>query len=193
MNPSRTRGTILLVLVVATIVLLVAVGMQWAGVVVQQPAALTLSATGQTLVPVASAAGVVLLGAIGALLLARGWGRRILGALVALAGAGLAADIAFTLPALVKSPQSVAALALQHAGLGIGDAALGGVRAEWSVWPVVAFACAVVAVAGGILVLVTARLWPAAQRRFERTAPADASPSSTWDALSDGDDPTARA
>ena len=193
MNPTRTRGTLLSGLLLATVLLLVSAGMEWAQVSVQQPAVLSLSATGQTLVPVVSAAGVVVLGAFGALLLARGWGRLILGALIALVGCGLAVDIALTLPALLERPEGVARLALQHAGLGIDSATLGGVRATWSGWPVTALVSALAAAICGVAVLLTARRWPVAQRRFERTALADASPSSTWDALSDGDDPTARA
>jgi uncharacterized membrane protein (TIGR02234 family) len=71
-----------------------------------------------------------------------------------------------------------------------------------SVWPTVAIVIGALIVLAGALVAFTAPRWPTSGRRYSRSrgVPADAveaeaapDPVSEWDALSDGDDPTAGA
>lgn len=66
-------------------------------------------------------------------------------------------------------------------------------------WPYLALGGALIVVAAGVLVALTARRWPGASQRFDATPPTSpqggssapqSSPVSDWDSLSAGDDPT---
>ncbi|MEZ5190663.1 MAG: Trp biosynthesis-associated membrane protein [Schumannella sp.] len=64
-------------------------------------------------------------------------------------------------------------------------------------WPYAAIGAGILMIVTGIAIAVTARKWPATGSKYSRVrlateggAPAD--PASDWDALSEGEDPTAR-
>lgn len=133
---------------------------------------------------------------VGALALAGPVFRVILGAMQALLGAGIVAS-----GLLVLSDPVAAGAPRVTEGTGVaGTEAVRGLvdAATTTVWPAVAIAAGAAAVLIGIGIAATARHWPARTRRYDavRLAPADGTERidrlDAWDALSDGDDPTAR-
>ncbi|MFI6497617.1 Trp biosynthesis-associated membrane protein [Nonomuraea typhae] len=133
---------------------------------------------GLTAVGLASLAGVV------AVLATKGAGRRVVGALLALCGAGLGWLI---LDAL--SSASIAAWARTVPAL---QAVAAPVYTVEPFWPVAAGAGAAVVLAGGVLAVVRGGRWTGMSARYDRR-PAGAGPAderSMWDALDRGDDPT---
>lgn len=165
-----------------------------------------ITATGDRAAAVLPAIAVASLALTSALALASPRVRPVLGVLLALFGVLAVVVSARVLADPVGSAAS-------------GVTALTGVEGERSVrelvdafdvtaWPAVAVALGVVAAAVGVMVMATARQWPARAPRFERPAedprgpirdghaPLDADSNQgsmgAWDALSDGRDPTAR-
>jgi uncharacterized membrane protein (TIGR02234 family) len=129
------------------------------------------------------ALAVAELAGAGALLATRGVARRMLGAVLVLAGAGMVAGAAY-------------GLATVDRGAAGGSAAA---------WPVLCLVGGLVAAAGGALTLARGHTWPAMGTRYERTgtgtgtvdrpgaADPQAGPAATrqaWDALDRGEDPT---
>lgn len=142
-----------------------------------------ISLTGGQLVPLGAALGWLALAGAAGLLATRTWGRRVIGAVVVLAGGGAGASaMAFGLTgaALIDS-----ALAAQDQAQAISVA-----RSAW--W--------IAAMVGGLLVLIGGALavmrgpgWPGLSRRYERAARPGAAPVggvAAWDALDRGEDPT---
>ncbi|MBN9606966.1 MAG: Trp biosynthesis-associated membrane protein [Actinomycetales bacterium] len=144
----------------------------------------------------ALAVGLAGLAAVAALALAGPFFRIVLGALVALLGAAgaLAAGVALADPVAASAPALTAATGVAGhdslTALVTGGGPTG--------WPVAALVVAILLGIAGLAVTLTARAWPRGTRRYERTRlagdgaenPNDAV--GEWDALSDGDDPTAR-
>jgi uncharacterized membrane protein (TIGR02234 family) len=130
---------------------------------------------------------VVALAGTGALLATSGWVRRLLGVLLALAGAGV-----------------LTGAVLGRAGLDTGSAGAGG-----TFWPIACAVGGVLIVLGGVTAARQGHRWPRMSARYDRNpaAPAPAGVSATpaprdpgaaaadhraaWDALDRGDDPTA--
>lgn len=127
--------------------------------------------------------------------------RHVFGLLCVLLGVALGA---LTWPLAISQPvEAVASTVTGATGITGRDAVaelIAGIDA--TAWPAIAAAAWVLLVAAGIAVLVTARRWPAGDRRYrtdigaaaargttDRSRPADAIDS--WDDLSRGDDPTA--
>lgn len=133
---------------------------------------------GLTTVALAGLAGVV------AVLATKGAGRRVIGALLALCGAGLA-----WLTYTAVSGQAAAEWARTQSVLqGLAEPAL-----TFDVlWPVVSGAGAALVLAGGVLAVVRGGAWGSMSARYDRK-PAAARASderSMWDAIDRGDDPT---
>ncbi|MEV4708246.1 Trp biosynthesis-associated membrane protein [Actinoplanes sp. NPDC049316] len=134
--------------------------------------------TGTEVAPWVLALALVALAGGGALLATRGAVRRVLGALLALAGLGV-----------------VAGAITGRAGLDVGAAGAGG-----TVWPVACVAGGLLVLAGGWSALRHGHEWPGMGARYERrpqeapAAPEDqrVDTRAAWDALDRGDDPTAR-
>ncbi len=133
---------------------------------------------------------------VGALALAGTVFRAILGIMQALLGAGVIAS-----GVLVLSDPVAAGAGSVTATTGVaGTEAVRGVvtAAATTPWPAVAIAAGAAAVLIGIGIVATARRWPARTRRYDavRLAPVEGEQRldrlDAWDALSDGDDPTAR-
>lgn len=133
---------------------------------------------------------------VGALALAGPVFRVILGVLQALLGAGIIAS-----GLLVMSDPVAAAAPRVTEVTGVAGTEAVRVLVEAAVttsWPVIAMVAGGAAVAIGLGIAITARQWPERSRRYDavRLAPADGEGRldrlDAWDALSDGDDPTAR-
>lgn len=120
--------------------------------------------------------------------------RRILGVLQALVGASIVAVVLVT----TADPIASSATAITDAtGISGRDSVAELVASvAGSAWPVVAVVLGVLVIATGLLVVLTAGRWPVSGRKYTRTRLVAADDSSQdavaeWDALSDGDDPTA--
>ena len=133
---------------------------------------------GTVLVPGARALAFVGLAGVAALPATRGRGRQLVGAVLAVAGAGAAAVL---VRALVD-PEG----ALSGARTGFGFAGSGSIG--FGGWPYVALLGALALLAAGVLAVARGRTWPALGARYD--APAAAKEPSLWDALDRGDDPT---
>ncbi|WP_157244741.1 Trp biosynthesis-associated membrane protein [Nonomuraea typhae] len=133
---------------------------------------------GLTAVGLASLAGVV------AVLATKGAGRRVVGALLALCGAGLGWLIVDAL-----SSGSIAAWARTVPAL---RAVASPVYTVAPFWPVAAGAGAVVVLVGGVLAVVRGGRWTGMSARYDRRPAGDgpADERSMWEALDRGDDPT---
>lgn len=153
--------------------------------------------SGRELAPIGFAAGWVALAGAAGLLATRTWGRRLIGALVALAAAAAGATaLAFALtgPAFIE-----AALAARS---------ITGVEASavaTTAWWIAALVGALLAAVAGLLALLRGPTWPRLSGRYERAAgvqpagggavepqgPAGAVGGiAAWDALDRGEDPT---
>ena len=155
-------------------------------------------ATGSQLGP-ASALGLVVMAAAGAMLLARRLVAVVLGA-VALLAAGAAGWTA--LRVLLDPVASVLPVAAEGTALTADSLDPAQVEASVTGWAVAGLALAVLAALVALVAVVTGRTW-GASRRYEREADAPASlpdqaqtrdaVADDWDALSRGEDPTERA
>lgn len=136
--------------------------------------------TGADVEPWVIGLALVALAGVGALLATRGLARRVLGGLLTITGAGVAAG------AIVG-----------RVGLDVGTAGAGG-----TIWPVVCVAGGLLIVLGGLSAARHGHEWPGMGARYERR-PAQQRPAIddvdqrvdtrlAWDALDRGDDPTAR-
>ena len=141
----------------------------------------TNDVTGATLAPGTRALALLGLAGVAALAATRDWGRLAVGAVVALAGAGICVVLIQVLadPAaavLERSPGDVAVTS---------RLALGG-------WPYVALLGGLLLLAAGLLTVVRGRSWSALGARYDApTEPKPPSEASLWDALDRGEDPTA--
>lgn len=153
----------------------------------------TLGVTGQQVNQSLSPVAIAALAAALALTIAGKIFRRILGVLIMLLGAGIAA-IAF---AVLRSPETAVAGRLAEA-TGIEGAAQAGMIAGVSTSFVVMLTvlAGVLLIVLGVLVLVFAGRWKAAGRKYESDAPAKARVSdepdriSDWEAQNEGYDPS---
>lgn len=201
----RAMWIALLCLAAAGVLALVSAGRVWgraelSGGPVGQPADNVVDVAGSDLLPAASALALVALAALLAVPATRRLGRRVIGAVVLLAGGLL------TVMALVT------ALDLQRQvvrWVDLGDH-LGSVATVTAVplWPAATAAAGVVIAGAGLAVAVLGPRWPGMGARYERPTnkaqtPSEAAsqppsegkprpqrPADTWDALDRGEDPT---
>lgn len=156
--------------------------------------------TGSQLAPLVPATGLLLLAGAVALFAVHGWGRVVLGLVLAVAGGVLVASGIGVLTGGVDV--TVDDLGEQ---IGLGRAT---VSAQVGAgWPVLATVAGLLGLLAGALVVLRGRRWPGLGRRYERTtgtadtaAPAPRRPSrpespedrhqAAWKALDRGDDPT---
>ena len=196
----RSLGLMLLFAVVGAAVVLLSVGQTWArGSVAFQDSTLHISASGSQTTGVPSALALVGLAAAVAVFAVRGFGRRLVGALLALAGAGAAA---------VSIGAATGSAALDHraaAAVGLSQATVG--QVSHAAWPWLAALGGVLLLLAGVLVITRGRDWPGMSSRYEaptgrrvvapgaaakRTAGTEpSSPNDLWKALDRGEDPTA--
>ncbi|WP_223167692.1 Trp biosynthesis-associated membrane protein [Nonomuraea sp. SYSU D8015] len=169
----------LAVTVLGCLLVLLAAGQTWVRVAQAGAVTPTGGQLGPALTPVALAglAGVV------AVLATKGAGRRVVGALLALCGAGAAAATWTALDGTAVTGWLAERNALR------GAAAL-----SWEIvplWPAVSGAGAALMIAGGAVAMVRGGRWAGMSARYERSGPAPAhDDKALWDALDRGDDPT---
>jgi len=158
-----------------------------------------LAASGDVAAPAIPPLAIAALALVGALALAGLVFRVILGVLQALLGAGIVASGVLTLLDPVGS--AIATITAATGVEGVDSVRLLVEASSTTVWPAVAIAAGMFAVVVGIGIALTAAQWPARTRRYDAVRWADSESTSgtagtdrldTWDALSDGNDPTAR-
>lgn len=178
---------------------LLAAGRPW---VTQQvggvPGVVRVSASGDQAAPGVAALAIVAGAGAGALLIAGLRASRLVGVLLALAGAGILASVA----SVVSDPRAAAAPAVPAATGRTGPLPDPAAVSPW-VW--VALVASLIVVTAGLVATARATAWAVPGRRFEQPAagvaarergderpqPAADDPIAAWDALSRGDDPTA--
>jgi hypothetical protein len=155
-----------------------------------------VAAAGDAAAPAIPPFALAALALVGALSLAGVFFRIILGVLQALLGLGIAVSGVVAL----SDPVQAAASRITEASGVDGVAAVQALvdQVAVSFWPGLAIVAGVFTVVIGVGIVATASRWPGRTRRFERSRaePGDGSLApdrlEAWDALSDGDDPTAR-
>jgi uncharacterized membrane protein (TIGR02234 family) len=197
-----TLGATLLLSVVGATLLLVAGGQSWvSGKVQAQGAIRTVTAHGSEVTGVPGAMALVALASVAAVFAVRGKGRRVLGGLLALAGAGAV----FAATAALGS-ESGALDEKAARSVGLSDVTASSVT--HSAWPWLAALGGVLVVAAGVLTVVRGAGWPGMSARYDApagkrsaagprrraagSAPAgQPTPADLWKALDRGEDPTA--
>lgn len=151
------------------------------------------TATGHDLNAALSPISIALVAAALALTIAGPVFRRILGAIIALLGAGTVVLVA----GVIGDP--LAALGGRITDLTGISGSSNASYVSWhqvSAWPAVAIACGAVAAVLGLVTALLSGRWSAGGRKYDASARAQAGRGgapdriSEWDALSDGDDPT---
>jgi uncharacterized membrane protein (TIGR02234 family) len=186
-RPRLTRrSTSVAVLATGAGITLLGAGQPWVRLDLDTALTATgITVTGSALAPLSVAAAAVGLAGVLAVLSARTWGRRVVGAVVAIVG-GAALVQVLTLAG------DLAARARDWWSVDVGSAAAEATAAT-TVWPAVTAAGLALLVAGGVLVLVAGRGWGGLSPRYEApTGAAAAAPDSgdLWQALDRGEDPT---
>ncbi len=197
MTPSRLRLLAITLPLVSSSIAFVAWSQPW--VQVRLADGRGLVAAGDVAAPAIPPLAIAALALVGALALAGVVFRVILGVLQALLGTGIAAS---GLLATADPVQSAAATITAATGVeGLESVRALVESATTTVWPAVAIVAGLLAVVIGLGIAITASRWPLRPRRFDavRLAPIDGAGDlpapdrqDAWDALSDGDDPTAR-
>lgn len=184
----------LVALLVGAVAVLVAFGMTWATVVapvfggpVHGNMNTEIALSGRELAPGGSAAGWVALAGVAGLIATRAWGRRLVGAIVGLAG-GVA---------------GVTSLTFGLTGSAFVDAAVAarGAQPPLSVtptlWWILGAVGGLLILVGGLVAVLRGPSWPGLSGRYERdgnvVGTETAGPISSlaaWDALDRGEDPT---
>jgi uncharacterized membrane protein (TIGR02234 family) len=199
---SRELGIAVVGTVVGAALVLFAVSRPWARALVQEPGlpAVRADLSGRDVSALAAALGLVGLAAAVALLATRGRARIAVGALVALAGAGVVALAATVTVGAVADSGALRdrAPAVDRRGVLVA--------VQLKPWRHVAAAGGLTLVASGLLTTARGRTWTAMGRRFDAPAPTTAAGSVTppgpardsvlddtelWDRIERGDDPTA--
>ena len=196
----RSLALMLLCAVLGASVALLAAGRTWArGEVSFQQTVLHVSATGSQTTGVPSALALVALASAVAVFAVRGFGRRLLGTLLAFAGAGLVAVCVTAGTGSAELNRRAAA------AVGLSSATAG--QVTHTVWPWVAAAGGVLLLVAGVLVVTRGRDWPGMSSRYEAperrrvvgpgaaaaAGPArtrEQTPADVWKALDRGEDPT---
>jgi uncharacterized membrane protein (TIGR02234 family) len=169
-------------------IVLFAVGREWMHYTVDQPplSPRPVSATGHTVAQAAATLALVVLAGVVVFPATRGLGRRVAGAVLALAGLGIGYA---ALLAIIFTTDQVP---------GIGSGHL--LHESTTAWPWVALVAGLLAAGCGVLAVVASGRWPSMGRRYESgraVQAAKAGPTqpltdlAMWDRLDEGDDPTA--
>lgn len=147
--------------------------------------------TGRELAPLGAAMGWVALAGIAGLLATSRWGRRVVGALLVVAG-GVAGVTAFTFALTDVAAGGGAFVEAALGARGLGSATQVTITAWWI--PGLLGGLAVLVV--GMLALLLGGRLPTLSRRYDRSAGAGSRATgqvAMWDALDRGEDPTAEA
>ncbi|HUR51461.1 MAG TPA: Trp biosynthesis-associated membrane protein [Mycobacteriales bacterium] len=140
----------------------------------------------------AQAAAVLALAGVLLLVAARGWVRRLVGAVIALAGVAVCAG---ALRGLVRDGSSLAASALADGCANPGSCATAPQHVEVvRAWPALTLLAGLLLLASGLLAAVRGGRWAGLGSTYEAPGarePEPATDKGAWDALDRGDDPTA--
>jgi uncharacterized membrane protein (TIGR02234 family) len=175
----------------------------WQTVITPRPRPLAddvLQLTGRTIDDAGTALSLVALAGVVAVLATRGLGRRVIGAVLALAGAALVWRALLGLDA-VSAARARSLVRSKHTGVAIDSAVAPHVTVHPQ-WAIVTVLCGVVIVTAGVLIALRGPTWAAMSARYE--APGTEAPlsevdaenlrtrasASLWTALDRGDDPT---
>jgi hypothetical protein len=197
MTPSRVRLLAITLPLVSSSLAFLAWSQPWVQVRLSDGRALL--AGGDVAAPAIPPLAIAALALVGALALAGVVFRVILGLLQALLGAGITASGVLALTDPVQAAAATITAATGVEGLDSLRSLVESVTT--TTWPMTAIAAGVLAIVIGLGIAATASRWPERTRRFDavRLSPVDefddsATPDrhDAWDALSDGDDPTAR-
>lgn len=177
----RGLGVAVVACVVSGGVALLAVGRVWIRYTVDQPplSPRPASATGHTVAGAAATLALVVLAGVVVFPATRGIGRRVAGAVVALAGLGI--GYAALLTILFTTDQVP----------GVGSRRL--LDESTTAWPWVTLVAGLLGAGCGLLAVTRSGRWPSMGRRYE-SGPAKNAPLTEvgmWDRLDQGDDPTA--
>lgn len=179
----------------------------WQTVVTARPRPLAddvLLINGRTVDAAPTALALVALAGVVALVATRGWWRRVIGAVLVLAGTGLVWWSLAGLTAL-SADRARALVTARHSGVGVDPAVVPQVSVH-AQWPWASAVCGVLVVLAGLLALLRGHRWTAMSARYEPragdppSAPGTAASPGTgptssaalWSALDRGDDPTSR-
>ncbi|OIV35605.1 hypothetical protein BIV57_20730 [Mangrovactinospora gilvigrisea] len=182
-------GSALLLAVVGPALVLIGGGQPWAharatnqfGVIVH------VAASGKEVNAAATALALVGLAAVVAVLATRRIGRLVVGAIMALSGAGIA-----VVAAMGASDTSALRDAASKAGYNPTLSAV-----THSAWPWLTLLGGVLLLAGGVLTVARGRTWPGMSRKYDaptgaaKRVTAASTPADIWKALDRGEDPTA--
>lgn len=193
----RSLALMLLLTVLGAAVVLLAAGQTWAhGGVTLQSTRLKLSASGSETSGLPGALALVAMAAAVAVFTVRGAARVVVGALLALSGAGVAVS------ALLAATGNGALDSKAARAVGLTKATATGV--SHTLWPWVGALGGVLLILGGLLVLAKGRDWPGMSSRYDapgstagrprtaakRATPDQETPADLWKAMDRGEDPT---
>ena len=196
MSPSRLRGMLLAAVAATAAALLLAWSQPWYTVVLTDDAPSTeaLSVGGDVAASGIAPLALTALALVAALAIAGPVFRRILGVLGALLGGSIIAVAFVTIgdPIAASAPVVTDATGIS----GAESVAELVASIEGTVWPWLAVVFGALVIVWGVAIALTAGRWPVSGRKYTRTRTVDATeamtdPVSEWDALSEGDDPTA--
>lgn len=196
MTPNRLRTLLLAATALLAALVLLAWSQRWftLSLVASSGDPAPLEVGGDVAASALAPLALTVLAIVAALALAGPVLRTVFGVLETLVGACI---VAVTVVTLADPVQASAAAVTDVTGVAGADSVAELVAdVDVSAWPVVAIVLGSLIGVTGMLVAVTARRWPLAGRKYSRTRIASAEgsasdPVAEWDALSDGDDPTA--
>ncbi|MDP2013144.1 MAG: Trp biosynthesis-associated membrane protein [Actinomycetota bacterium] len=172
----RSRRLALTLLIVGSLGVLGSCALQWVSASVSILSGIgtrSFTATGSQLLPQATAWAVLALAGSLAYIALRSWVRQIVGLIVAVTGVVLAVlAVGFGLNPVVDSAGELL------------------VDIQVRPWWVLVALCALLILASGVMGMLWSRPWPALGSRFEAEGVRRQRPTSPWDALDAGQDPT---
>jgi uncharacterized membrane protein (TIGR02234 family) len=149
-----------------------------------------LDVTGRTLHPAVTGFAVVALAGVVGILASRGLARRLIGAVLVIAGAVICWDAVTALRA-ISSDHARTLLRDARSGVGLDAGRVVTVTVH-PVWPILAGLGGLLVVAGGALTVWSGATWSGLSSRYERPQPAGPQSEATlWSELDRGIDPTA--
>ncbi len=168
----------------------------WQSILAPRPrplADVVVPVSGRTLEPAVFALGLVALAGVVAVLATRGIARRVVGAVLVVAGAGIVWPAVASFSAVSESRARLL-VAAAHAGVGLDPAHVPQVTVH-PAWPSLVVVCGLLVAASGLLVVARGQSWTGLSARYDAptTGSRAARPESDarmWNALDRGADPT---
>lgn len=198
MRRYRALAAVLLLQAIGAGGVLLITSRTWQTITADRPAPFAnavAEASGRDLDPASLALGLVALAGVVAVLATRGVWRRVVGAVVAVSGAGLVwRGIEST--GTVGAARARSLVESKNRTVSVPDSVRPDVVAH-TVWPVLVIVCGVVVLLAGLAIAVRGGRWQSMSARYERAAPepppdddGSRAAAAMWSALDRGDDPT---